>query len=279
MARIHRSTIRNVLQLNDRYCHVSIISPELASEAEPGQFVNLQIGEAGTLHPLLKRPFSIYRVNPEVGEVELLIKVVGHGTKMLWQLGQHEIAMVKAQQQVDVIGPLGQGFRLHERGKALLVGGGIGVAPLRELAMRLQKRGVEVVLLLGLTDEKDLVLAQVMADLSPEVILVHPASTGCRQGLVTELVQEHLTEQHYEQIYVCGPEPMLAAIQKLLGDHLQESQFSMEEKMGCGVGLCFSCTCKVKRDADPTTGQDDWSFERVCTRGPVFRGDEVIFHG
>lgn len=278
MAQIHRGMIREVRQLNDRYCHVSMICSALAKEVEPGQFVNLQIGEDHALYPLLKRPFSVYRVNTEIGEVELLIKVVGTGTKMLWQWGSHEWDTVSTRREVEVIGPLGQGFRMQEQGRALLVGGGIGVAPLRELAIRLQKRGVEVKLLLGLTDQKDLVLAQEMADLAPRVILVYPGDTDYRQGLVTSLVSEHVEEGRYEQIYVCGPEPMLAAMQSLLSDRLQICQFSMEEKMGCGIGLCFSCTCKVKRDPDLLVSPDDWNYERVCTRGPVFRGDEVIFH-
>lgn len=278
MTRIHKSFIREVRQLNDRYCHVSIVCPELAAEAKPGQFVNIQVGETGTFYPLLKRPFGIYRVNDEAGEVELLIKVVGSGTKMLWDLGSREMEVIGQRRELDVIGPLGEGFRLQERGNALLVGGGIGVAPLYELAVRLRKDGVKVRLLLGLTDETDLVLAREISDLRPETILVRPGASGFRQGLVTGLVREHRLEE-YDQIYVCGPEPMLAAVQGLLDGQLSKSQFSMEEKMGCGVGLCFSCTCKVKREADPAAGQDGWNYERVCTRGPVFRGDEVIFRG
>ncbi len=265
MSQICRSQIIEVLHLNDRYSCLQIYAPQIAETAQAGQFVNLQVGEDGSIDPLLKRPFSIHRIDRELGMIYLLIKVVGVGTEKLQKM--------KAGQGLEMIGPLGHGFRLQNTGKALLVAGGIGIAPLYELAVQLSESGVEVTVLLGVTDQKDLILSTVMEEYDPQIIMVNPGVSSQRKGLVTELAAECLSSKEYDQIYVCGPEPMLKALHQQLGSNLINSQFSLEERMGCGVGLCFSCVCKVKQD----DGTGEWKHERVCTCGPVFMGNEVVF--
>lgn len=281
MSKMYKCQITESKRLNERYCHITLVGPEIAAQARPGQFINLQIGvDSSSNDPLLKRPFSIHRVNQNLGTVELLIKVVGRGTKQLADLVLNNLAsnnLVSSnfptkKMELEVIGPLGRGFSLQKSGTALLIAGGIGVAPLKELASSLAGQGVDVTILLGVSDVEDLVLVESVKEFSPEVIVVNPADTGFRQGLITELVQEQLNKNDYDQIYACGPKAMLVILQKLLGEKNSLAQFSLEENMGCGVGLCYSCVCKTKVNSD----SDLWKYERICTCGPVFKGDEVI---
>lgn len=260
MSMIRNCPIRKKENLNDKYCLLGIYSPEMVEQAEAGQFVNLEI--PGGNDPLLKRPISIHKVDREEGLLYVLFKIIGKGTKILSQLDLGD--------EIQVLGPLGTGFTLVEGQDVLLIGGGIGSAPLHQLAEDLKKQGNRLTVLLGLTNEEDLVLAESLHTFDPKWILMNGNGQE-RQGLVTELIEELPTDQ-FSQIYTCGPHPMLEALQKMFSNRLADIQFSMEEKMGCGIGLCFSCTCKVK-DEQRTDG---WSNERICTRGPVFRGDEVI---
>lgn len=262
MTQIHQCQILEIIQLSERYCQLIISAPEIAQSAQAGQFVNLRIGSETTDDPLLNRPFSIYQIDQKAGIIELLIKVVGRGT---------EILAKRSSGRIEIIGPLGQGFKVQTTGSALLVAGGIGLAPLKELANRLLKIGIQQKLLLGLTEEKDLVLASLVKELVPEIIIVQPGKTSYPPGLVTQLVEEVIAKNDYDQIYACGPRPMLHALQQVLGQRAKDAQFSLEEQMGCGVGLCFSCVTKVVEK------ETDWRYQRMCTCGPVFFGDEVIF--
>ena len=262
MNQIHQCQILENIHLSERYCQLIIAAPEIAQFAQAGQFVNLSVGQQISDDPLLNRPFSIYQVDQKAGVIELLFKVVGRGTEFLAK---------RSSGTIEIIGPLGRGFSVPTTGSALLVAGGIGLAPLKELANQLLKTGLELKLLLGLTEEQDLILASLVKELDPEIIIVKPDKTSYPQGLITDLVKEVLRKNDYDHFYACGPKPMLYALQKLLGQRAKDAQFSLEEQMGCGVGLCFSCVTKVVEN------KTDWRYERICTCGPVFDGDEVIF--
>lgn len=269
-------TVVSVENLNERYCLTGLHAPTVAKIAKAGQFINLQVLTFSS-DPLLKRPFSVHKVDREREIIYLLFKIIGRVTEIL----RHFQPGAKMQ----ILGPLGNGFTVTENKSTLLLGGGIGAAPLYQLAADLTEQGNEVKLLLGLTDGKDLVLTEVLAPFTPEWIVMKkpvestqeskPSLTVAthRYGLITELLQDELANWQYDQVYACGPKAMLGAVQKMLGERNSLAQFSMEEKMGCGIGLCFSCTCKVKA----ARATDGWANERVCTRGPVFQGDEVIF--
>lgn len=278
MITIATCPVVNRQQLNKRYCLIGLAAPEIAKVVQAGQFINVSVS-AGSHDPLLKRPFSVHRVDRESGVIYILFKLVGRGTQILQTL--------QVGASVQIMGPLGNGFTLRAEEDVILVGGGIGAAPLCELAQRLVAMGSRVTLLLGLTDVQDLVLAEVLKEFAPKVILlrrgelVHAQQAGAdgsdcesspEQGLVTDLLARELQNWHYTQMYACGPKPMLAAVQKMLGERNELAQLLLEEKMGCGIGLCFSCTCKVK----DKTRAAQWSNEQICTRGPVFFGTEVM---
>ena len=249
-------------QLNQRYGLMGIQAAQIAKEAVPGQFVNVKI-LTNSNDPLLRRPFSIHKVDRVRGIIYILFKIIGKGTEILFDL--------KKGTEIELLGPLGNGFEMMNNKSTLLIGGGIGIAPLYQLAAELTEANNQLKVLLGLTDKEDLILSETMEEFDSERILVEEIP-GERQGFVTRLLQE-LDLSKYDQIYVCGPRPMFKAVKDILGDRAEDAQFSMEEKMGCGVGLCFSCTCKVEEKED----KDEWHNKRVCVEGPIFRGDEVVF--
>lgn len=252
---------------NERYgdtddCYfITLEAPKLAATCRPGQFLHVRVGDSHD--PLLRRPISICTVERQRGLVKLLYKVQGRGTALL--------AKIKSGDIVDVIGPLGNGFTLVDKNASvLIVGGGIGAAPLYLLAQELQAQGVLVEVLLGARSAKDLLLVPEFQQLGIKVrVATNDGSVG-KRGMVTELLPSPLTM--VEKIYTCGPMPMMKAIATLATQHQVPSEVSLEERMGCGVGACLACVCRIK-----TTDSSD--YKRVCVDGPVFNGEEVLWHG
>ncbi|MEW6490553.1 MAG: dihydroorotate dehydrogenase electron transfer subunit [Thermodesulfobacteriota bacterium] len=222
----------------------------------PGQFVMVKVSDG--LDPLLRRPLSIHRVAAsEAGEFEVLFRVVGAGTRRL--------ARVHVGERVDVLAPLGRGFRL-EAGRPLLVAGGIGVAPLLYLADAFLARGVRPKLLLGGRADRDVLCHDDFACLAvPYALATEDGSLG-EPGLVTRLLEKELEEgPGGVGVYACGPSPMLAAVARLCGAAAVPCQVSLEAHMACGVGACLGCVV-------PGTGQP---YLRVCKEGPVFDAGEI----
>lgn len=229
---------------------------------EPGQFVGVAVREAGACDPLLRRPFSFFRESE--GSVSLLFRVVGRGTRRL--------ASVRAGEELDLIGPLGNGFRYRDLdGPALLVGGGVGVPPLFHLSQRLVEAGREHAVLAGFSTAAYALALDAWRALGVDVDVATDDGTLGRAGWVTRLLEERLAETPVRRIYACGPRPMLEAVARIASRCGVEAQVAMEEWMGCGLGVCLSCVCRVKAPG----GGSRWA--RVCTEGPVFRADEVVW--
>jgi dihydroorotate dehydrogenase electron transfer subunit len=233
---------------------VRLRSEHLARHSAPGQFVNIRCGES--CMPLLRRPFSISRV--EGDSIELVFNVVGQGTRML--------ASKRPGDQVDVLGPLGRPFRYSGSFEtALLVGGGLGVAPLPFLAESLVKEGKKVATFIGaraakyLTD-KHLVNLRIATD---------DGSKGFR-GTVVELVKEHLAKSEVvkPKIFGCGPTKMLKALAELAASSTMECELSLEGDMACGIGLCQGCP--VER------AEGKKKYALVCVDGPTFNSNDII---
>lgn len=227
----------------------------LAAEAQPGQFLNIKV--SGSTAPLLRRPLSIHWAAGE--QIEVLFQVVGSGTEML--------ARVKDGDCLDVQGPLGQGFQVKAEGRAILLGGGMGIAPLALLAKELA--GKSVLGILGGRNSEILMAAggRRLEEIQiPLKFATDDGSLGIK-GLVTELLASELQENDY--IYACGPKAMLKEAARLAEKAGVDCQVSLEEHMGCGVGACLGCVCKGQgRDGNPV-------LKRVCTDGPVFSAGEV----
>lgn len=208
------------------------------------------------IEPLLRRPFSIHRMAAgESGEFEILFRVVGEGTRRL--------ASTHVGERVDVLAPLGRGFRLGTE-RPLLVGGGVGVAPLLFLAETLLAGGTAPKLLLGGRSDRDVLCHDDFSCLAvPYALATEDGSLG-EPGLVTLLLERELAGA-CAGVYACGPLPMLAAVAELCRRESVPCQVSMEAHMACGVGACLGCV--VPGVAEP--------YLRVCKEGPVFDAGEV----
>ncbi|RIK98595.1 MAG: dihydroorotate dehydrogenase electron transfer subunit [Proteobacteria bacterium] len=225
--------------------------------ARPGHFVMLSPGARGAaprFDPLLPRPMAVYRTLPgAVPEIEVLYKATGRGTQLL--------AEARAGECVRVVGPLGVPFALPERGqRALLVGGGTGIASLYELASQARARG-PVAVLLGARSAGDLMGADDFAALGVELRVATEDGSRGRRGLVTELLEAALAEPGPTAVvYACGPTPMMRRAGEIAAAHGARCEVSLENRMACGFGVCLGCAVP----------RADGTIALVCRDGPVF---------
>ncbi|WP_068256332.1 dihydroorotate dehydrogenase electron transfer subunit [Janibacter corallicola] len=243
------------------YRRLLLATPGLPELADPGQFVALSVGD-GTSSMLLRRSFSIHRVDVGAGTTEIVVAVHGEGTRVLTGLQPGET--------VSVIGPLGRGFRAPEvPGACVLVGGGYGSAPLFWLAERLREQGCTVHLVLGAATRERLFGLEEAERLGCEVLVTTDDGSAGRRGWVSDVLPDLITRTGAVAVHGCGPMGMLASITRIATEHGIPAQVGVEEAMACGVGLCMTCVLPV-RDAGGTT-----SMVRSCVDGPVLDGDRV----
>ena len=258
---------------------ISLHAPEICKTAQPGQFINIRLTEMKD--PLLRRPFSIHRI--EGNTLEILLRVVGRGTDFLTKLPKNTL--------LDLLGPLGHGFTISERSTAVLIAGGMGTAPLVLLAEALIRRGKKVFFLIG-AERKSLVLCETECrSLGAEVFVSTDNGTYGFKGFVTALLFSLLDEEKIPrdaQYYACGPAPMLHALAPIVKSRGLSCQVSLEEKMACGIGTCLSCVCKVepeitiarrglKESHIQTTPDFEYGYALVCSDGPVFNMEEIVW--
>lgn len=221
--------------------------------AVPGQFV--QVGVSSTADPLLKRPFSIHYCNGS--RLVLLYQVTGRGTNLLAAKKEGEI--------LEVTGPLGRGFPLPEEGRAVVVAGGMGAAPLYYLLHALKSAGRDVTFLYGARTAAALVLQEQYRSLVRHYAAATDDGSFGRQGPVTELLQEELSRRP-GVVFACGPEPMLREAAAIAAGFNSRCFVSLEARMACGVGACLGCVIPGA----------DGRYRRVCADGPVFAAEEVF---
>jgi dihydroorotate dehydrogenase electron transfer subunit len=241
--------IENKMLCEDMY-EIVIECMEIAQKAKPGQFLHIKAREG--IDPLLRRPISISRIYREKGHISLVYQVIGKGTKF--------IATLKPGEDIDVMGPLGNGFPVFHGRKCAVVGGGMGVAPLLELANNL----VDCDAYIGFRCDT-FKLAEFRSACKEVFVATEDGSTGSR-GYVTELMKDI---GRYDIVYTCGPKPMMKKVKELCENNSVRCFVSIEERMGCGIGACLVCACKVKEG-------DSWHYKKACTDGPVFWAEEVI---
>ena len=232
---------------------------ELARLSHPGQFVNLKINNREEL--LLRRPFSIARTHPEGSLFEIVYRVVGKGTAAMKDLKPGDI--------LDLMGPLGKGFHLPEGQKrCLLIGGGVGLAPLWGLADRLSQNGNRVVALLGFRSSDVIFGIDVFRGYGAEILVTTDDGSYGLKGFVGDHAEKVL-KGTIDRVYVCGPPLMLKAVIPLLRAAGIKGEASVEEKMGCGYGVCLSCAITITKGGVVEK-------QRVCTEGPVFNLEELV---
>lgn len=230
----------------------------------PGTFLDLlpQIPAVAGGAAVLRRPISIADCSADDRDLTVILRVVGAGTAAL--VGQ------TIGSPVDALGPLGHGFDLDAvevGGRALLVGGGVGVPPLYLLARRLVDRGVSVQMRLGFRDSSDVFYADEFARLGEVLISTDDGSAGVG-GTVADLASQPGARAFVpDGVFACGPLPMLRYVQAAFGAQVR-TQLSLEERMACGVGACYACVV-------PDAGDPDHQH-RICWDGPVFDAQEVV---
>lgn len=231
------------------------LETELAASAKPGQFICLYTADGGKLLP---RPISICEVNDKKDSLRIVYRVAGEGTK--------EFATYRSGQHVPVLGCLGNGFPIEEGEEktAFLIGGGIGVPPILQLA---KERKGKSIILAGYRNSETF-LKEDFEKYGEFHIATEDGSVGTCGNVIDAIMKEGLSA---DIIYACGPMPMLRAIKKYAKGKGIKAYISLEERMACGVGACLGCVCK-------TTQKDHHSNvnnARICTDGPVFEAAEV----
>ena len=229
-----------------------LCTEEIANHAKAGQFVSVYCND-GT--KLLPRPISICEVNKEKKALRLVYRVAGNGTA--------EFSRMKAGETLRILGPLGNGFTLGEK-RAFLIGGGIGIPPMLELAKELN---CEKQIVVGYRND-ELFLADELKQYGEVIIATEDGSVGTK-GNVLDAIRENGLKA--DVIYACGPTPMLRALKQYAAENDIECWISMEERMACGIGACLACVCKSK-EKDHHTNVNN---KRICKEGPVFRAEEV----
>ena len=211
-----------------------------------GQFVNILIDGL-----YLRRPISVCEVEGDV--LTLIYKVVGKGTE--------KMSLMEKGTQLDVLTGLGNGYNLELSGdKPLLIGGGVGVPPMYELAKQLTSQGKAVTVILGFNKAEEIFYQDEFKALGADVYVATVDGSVGTKGFVTDVMN---TLQGYTYVYTCGPEPMLKAV---YNTSVTSGQFSFEERMGCGFGACMGCSCKTK-----------YGNKRICKEGPVLTKEEIIW--
>lgn len=230
---------------------IDFLAPEIARQALPGQFVNVQT----SMHtaPLLRRPLGVANVDAKNGVLTLIYRIIGEAT--------HILAEACTGDRISIIGPLGNGFDLKAK-KPLLIGGGLGLAPLVYLAKSFCPNPVEI--LMGGRTDKELFWTDIFEDLCKEIHITTDDGTKGAKGTVMALLPELLQNGGFDCVYVCGPEPMMKAVAGLAAEYAVPCQISLEKYMACGIGACLSCSCGGVHKR-----------LKVCTDGPVFWAQEV----
>lgn len=244
--------VKEVQRLNDTCVLLVMTAERPLPVCRPGQFAELRIDETPSV--MLRRPISVHCFDFELNEIGFLVQVVGDGTRWLASLckGSH----------VNVLLPLGNGFTIldNKEARTLLVGGGVGSAPLFGLAQELKRMNRNFAILIGARSAKDLYRREEFESLGRVEYTTEDGSLG-EKGYVTN---HSLLKEKFDYIYTCGPKPMMMAVAKYARDNSIPCEASLENKMACGLGACLCCV------EDTTEGH-----KCVCTEGPVFSIDEL----
>ena len=238
-------TVKAVEHLNEKYVLLRLTDNISLPEMLPGQFVEIKV--EGSPNTYLRRPISIHYVDRENNELWLLVATIGDGTKAM--------AALQPGEKMNVVLPLGNGFTIAV-GKTLLVGGGVGVAPLLYAGKAIKELGGEPVFLLGARASKDLLELEKFREVGRVFLTTEDGSEGER-GFVTN--HSIWYQESFDRIEVCGPKPMMVAVSRLARELSVPCEVSLENMMACGLGACLCCV------EDTVDGH-----VCVCTEGPVF---------
>lgn len=247
--------VSSVEQINERYVLLKLTHEDKLPEMRPGQFVEIKVENSPST--FLRRPISINMVDEESNELWLLVAVVGDGTRVISTLKDGDL--------LNCVLPLGNGFTLPEDAskKILLVGGGVGVAPLLYMGRKMHQMGCEPTFLLGARTAKDLLLLDEFTKWGRVLITTEDGSAG-EKGFVTN--HSVLSNEVFDRISTCGPKPMMMAVARYAKANNIDCEVSLENKMACGVGACLCCV-------EGTTE----GHVCVCKEGPVLNINKLLW--
>lgn len=245
-------TIHSQEKLAEGIYSMWLNAPEAAALAKPGQFIAVYTNDQSRLLP---RPISICETDKENGRLRIVYRIAGAGTL--------EFSRYHAGDQLDIMGPLGNGYALKDK-KAFLIGGGIGIPPMLELAKNLD---CEKTAVLGYRDSETF-LADEIGKYAEVVIASDDGSVGTKGNVIDAIRANGLTA---DVIYACGPTPMLKGLKEYAAENGIECWISLEEKMACGIGACLGCVCHTKEIDHHSNVRNT----RICKDGPVFLADDV----
>ena len=253
------ATVIRIEQFVDSTFRLTLNCPQISAVAQPGQFVMVKTG--GGKDPLLRRPFSIHQTSA-AGRIQLYFKVVGKGTEMLSQVQQNHT--------LSVLGPLGRGYRLDVHAPAIIVGGGLGIAPLLFLAKencRLKAHCGNDLIILGARKKEELThLIDDFQELGLRLLTATNDGSLGHHGFVTEVLRQEVLPPGC-LVYGCGPEPMLAGIHTICHKRGIRCQVSVESVMACGMGACLGCSRPKKSGG----------YTHVCLNGPVYDAEDLLW--
>lgn len=245
------------IKVGDSYYKMTLEAPYIAGHATPGQFVQVRCSDG--IDPLLRRPFSIHRLKAggsRLEAIEVLYEVIGRGTGIL--------SGKKKGEYLDVLGPLGKGFTLpRASSRAVIIAGGIGVAPLVFLAEALKKKNIKTMVLIGAKTKSLVLCEQDFKGLGFETYIATDDGSCGSKGFVSKLFKPETGTM----AYACGPNPMLKCIAGMCKKKRIDCEVSLEEKMACGIGACLGCSVKVKGGRN----------KLACKDGPVFEATDLLW--
>ncbi len=234
----------------------SVESTEIAKTAKAGQFLEIRVTDE--IEPLLRRPISIYNIEGNL--VEFIFQVKGKGTEIL---KEREIG-----EYIDILGPLGRGtFDYKNKKNIAIIGGGIGVFPLYELAKE-AKENSKVNIYLGFRNKELVLLEDEFRKVSDKLVITTDDGSYKEKGFAIDFLKQDAENEKIDGIYACGPLPMLKAVQSFAKEKNIPCQISLEERMGCGIGVCLGCAVKVNAG-------EELVYTHVCKAGPVFDANVV----
>lgn len=250
--------------LSPKHVLLRLTCDDVLPEMRPGQFVEVRVDGSSTT--FLRRPISINMVNRDDNELWLLVAMVGDGTRTLGTLS--------AGDRLNVVLPLGNGFSMPQRcdERVLLVGGGVGMAPLLYMGAELNRAGFKPTFLLGGRTDKDLLELDSFNRYGRVCVTTEDGSMG-EKGFVTN---HSILQEHFDRIATCGPTPMMKAVARYALQQGIECEASLENLMACGLGACLCCVEKVYEHENPSS-DDQPHHVCVCKDGPVFNVKRLLW--
>ena len=251
-------TVVSQKQIGTGIYDLTIQTKEIAAAAKVGQFVSVYSNDASKLLP---RPISLCGIDRKAGTLRLVYRVTGEHT------GTEEFSRLQAGDTMKIMGPLGNGFTVEKGKKAFLIGGGIGVPPMLQLAKEMKDAGENFQIVMGYRDAGTFLLNE-FKEQGESFVATEDGSVGTKGNVLDAIRENHLDA---DVIYACGPTPMLRALKAYAEEQNMTCYVSMEERMACGIGACLACVCN-STDKDAHSNVKN---KRICKEGPVFNAKEV----